>query len=253
MKSAQFRFYGVLNDFLPPEKRMTSFGYSFSGNQTVKHLVEASGVPHTEVDLVLVNGLSVGFSYVVEDGDRISVYPAFEAIDIASVSHVRPASLSEARFVLDVHLGRLAAYLRMLGFDALYGADHQDGELSRIAASGPRILLPRDVGLLMRREVTHGYYVLETNPRRQLLEILRRFNILDRSAPFTRCLSCNGLLEPVSREMVLDCVPPRSREHYNEFQCCCGCQRVYWKGSHYRRMQRFIEQAVAALRSPPGS
>jgi uncharacterized protein with PIN domain len=251
MKSAHFRFYGVLNDFLPAGKRQARFACPISGRQTVKHLIEALGVPHVEVDLILVNGHAVDFSRVVADGDSVSVYPAFEAIDIAALSCVRPPPLPAPVFVLDAHLGRLAAYLRMLGFDALYGADYGDGELSQIAAGGPRILLTRDAGLLMRRAVTHGYYVRETNPRRQLLEVMRRFDLVDHISPFERCLRCNGVLEPVPKETVLASVPPRSREHYDEFRRCGGCRRVYWNGSHYQRMQRLIEQLAAALR-PPG-
>jgi uncharacterized protein with PIN domain len=250
--SAHFRFYAALNDFLPTERRMVSFAYSFSGHQTVKHLIEALGIPHTEVELIMVNGRSVSFACVVEGGDRVSVYPAFGTIDIASVSCVRPEPLPVARFVLDAHLGRLAAYLRMLGFDTLYGSDYRDEVLSHIAASASRILLTKDVGLLMRKAVTHGYYVRETNPRRQLVEVLRRFDLPGHISPFTRCLRCNDVLEPVPKDLVLNCVPPRSREHYDDFRRCRGCRHVYWSGSHYRRMKRFIEQVVVALRPPQG-
>jgi hypothetical protein len=249
MKQAHFRFYAELNDFLPPERRMVSFVYPFSGSQTVKHLIEASGVPHTEVDLVLVNGRSVDFSHVVEDGDRVSVYPTFEAIDIAPLSRVRPRPLRQTRFVLDAHLGRLAAYLRMLGFDTLYRNDYRDEELSQIAGGEHRILLTKDRGLLKRSAVSHGYYVRETNVRRQLMEVLRRFDLADSISPFVRCMRCNELLEPVGKEAVADRIPPLSREHYDEFRQCGACGRVYWSGSHYRRMERFIEQLLSALRS----
>lgn len=249
MKQALFRFYAELNDFLPPEKRMVDFIYPFSGRQTVKHLIEAAGVPHTEVDLILVNGRSVDFSYFVEDGDRVSVYPMFEAFDIARLSQVRPKPLRETRFILDTHLGRLAAYLRMLGFDTLYRSDYRDEELSQIAGEEHRILLTKDRGLLKRNAVTHGYYVRETNARAQLAEVLRRFDLLGSITPFVRCLRCNELLEEIPREAVTDRVPPRSRNLYDEFRQCRGCGRVYWSGSHYRRMERFIEQVVEAVRS----
>lgn len=248
MKQAEFRFYAELNDFLPPEKRMTSFAYIFSGRQTVKHLIEAAGVPHTEVDLVLVNGRSVPFSHFVEDGDRVSVYPVFEGFDIKPLSRVRPWPLRQIRFVLDSHLGRLAAYLRMLGFDTLYRNDFRDEELSRIAAGERRILLTRDRGLLKRNEVTHGYYVRDANARMQLIEVMRRFDLAGSVTPFARCLRCNNLLEPVSKEAVTDRIPPKSREHYNDFHQCHDCGRVYWGGSHYRRMARFIEQVVRSVR-----
>jgi uncharacterized protein with PIN domain/sulfur carrier protein ThiS len=246
LSRAFFRFYAELNDFLPPEKRAVTFPCPFSGKQTVKHLIESLGVPHTEVDLVLVNGQSVPFTYFVADGDRVSVYPVFEAFDVASVSQVRPKPLRQPRFILDAHLGKLAVYLRMLGFDALYRNDYGDEELSEVAASERRILLTKDRGLLKRSAVTHGYCVRGSNYREQLIEVLRRFDLVNSVAPLERCLRCNAMLEPVSKEAVIHRVPPVSRAHYDEFQQCPGCGRIYWGGSHYRRMQRFIEQVLEA-------
>jgi uncharacterized protein with PIN domain len=250
MKQAQFRFYAELNDFLPPGKRHTCFSHSFNGEQSVKHLIESIGIPHSEVDLVLADGRSVDFSHHVSDGERISVYPVFEAFDIAEVTRVRPRPLRDTRFVLDRHLGRLAAYLRMLGFDTLYRSDYADDELVRIAAGERRILLTMDRELLKRREITHGYYVRQSNPRAQVVEVLNRFDLARSLSPLDRCLRCNERLELVPKEMVLERVPARSLQYYNEFRQCPGCQRVYWSGSHYRRMQRFIEYVLQAARSP---
>ena len=242
MKQAYFRFYAELNDFLPPERRAATFVYAFAGKQSVKHLIEALGVPHTEVDLVLINGVPAAFGEHVEDGDRVSVYPVFESFDIASVSRVRPRPLRQTRFVADAHLGRLAVYLRMLGFDTLYRNDFSDAELPELASSGRRILLTRDRDLLKRSAVTHGYFVRETHYRGQLLEVLRRFDLAGSLAPFTRCLRCNGALDSVSKEEVAAEVPPLSREHCHEFERCRDCRQVYWNGSHHRRMERFIGQ-----------
>src|SRR3989338_9144205 len=116
MSRAHFRFYEELNDFLPPERRKTTFTREFRNRASVKDMIEALGVPHTEVDLILVNGASVDFSYLVQDGDRISVYPMFESFDIRPLVHLRPRPLREPKFVLDTHLGKLAVYLRLLGF-----------------------------------------------------------------------------------------------------------------------------------------
>src|SRR5262249_31383318 len=156
MNRACFRFYAELNDFLPPGRRGVTFTYSFEGSPSIKDLIEALGVPHTEVDLILVNGESVDFAYRVREGDRISVYPVFESLDITPLLRVRPRPLRETRFVLDTHLGRLAAYLRLLGFDTLYRNDAGDDELARISSGEGRILLTRDRGLLKRSQVTHG-------------------------------------------------------------------------------------------------
>ncbi len=243
--TAHFRFYAELNDFLPQDRRQVIWERYFEVRGSVKDMIEAIGVPHTEVDLILANGESVDFDYLVENGDYVSVYPVFESVDITPLLRVRPRPLRVARFVLDVHLGRLATYLRMIGFDALYSAGYCDEELAHISVEERRILLTRDRGLLKRGQVTHGYWVRATEPRRQLVEVLRRFDLFRQTAPFRRCLRCNSLLEPVRKEEIVGRLPSKTRQCYDEFALCRTCDRVYWKGSHYERMQRFIEQVLA--------
>jgi uncharacterized protein with PIN domain len=245
MKQAEIRFYGGLNDFLPPERRNRTSTYAFDVSGSVKDMIEALGVPHTEVDVIVANGQSVDFSYRVQNGDRISVYPEFEAIDISPVIRLRPAPLRHIGFVLDTHLGRLAAYLRMVGFDTVYSRDYTDQELARFSADGERILLTRDRGLLKRNIIIRGHFVRATNPREQLVEVLRRFDLFGSISPFERCIHCNALLRPIPKEAVADRLLPETKQHYEEFRKCPGCDRIYWKGSHYRRMQRFIETIVA--------
>ncbi|MCP4663326.1 MAG: Mut7-C ubiquitin/RNAse domain-containing protein [bacterium] len=241
MRQVHVRFYAELNDFLPVARRQVGFVHTFRGRVSIKDMIESLGVPHTEVDLILVNGGTVDFSYLVEDRDLVSVYPVFESIDITSLERVRPHPLRETRFVLDGHLGRLAVYLRMLGFDAWYQNDCGDAELARVSSHEKRILLTRDRGLLKRSVVTHGYCIRETDSRRQLVEVLERCDLFTSIAPFSRCLRCNGLLEPIAKERIEHRLLPRTREHYDEFRICGGCDRLFWKGSHYQRMQRFIE------------
>ncbi|MBN1994799.1 MAG: Mut7-C ubiquitin/RNAse domain-containing protein [Anaerolineae bacterium] len=243
-KQAYFRFYAELNDFLPPAKKQRFFSHSFVLRASVKDMIEALGVPHTEIDLILVNGRSVDFSYPVQDGDRISVYPVFESLDITPLVRLRPEPLRETRFVLDVHLGRLAAYLRMFGFDTLYRNDYNDDELARISSSNGRILLTRDRGLLKRSIVTHGYCLRATNPRQQLIEVLRRFDLYRSVKPFQRCLHCNGLLQPVAKANISHRLLPKTRQRYHEFCHCPTCNRVYWKGVHYQRMRQFIDSVL---------
>jgi len=245
---ASFRFYAELNDFLPPHRKQVIFSRAFYGQPTVKDTIEALGVPHTEVDLILVNCESVDFSCRIKDGDQVSIYPVFESIDIAAVLRVRPQPLREVRFVLDTHLGRLAGYLRMLGFDALYQNDFQDEELASLSSIGRRILLTKDRGLLKRGEVTHGYCVREIHPRRQLVEILRRFDLVDLIKPYERCIRCNGLVIPVDKEEIIDQLQSETRRYYDEYHRCQDCDRVYWRGSHYQRMQLFIAQILEEVK-----
>ena len=242
---ASFRFYAELNDYLALAQQYQTLLRDFFVPVSVKDMIESFGVPHTEVDLVIVNGESVDFSRLVRNGDRVAVYPVFESIDIAPEMRLRPQPLREPRFVLDVQLGRLAAYLRMLGFDAVYSNSACDPELVRISLEGKRILLTRDRGLLKHSVVTHGYWVRETDSRHQAAEVVRRFDLAGSLRPFTRCLACNELLHEASKDDVCSRVPPRIAEWCDEFQECDRCRRVYWQGSHYRRMQRWIEKLIA--------
>jgi len=248
MIRASVRFYAELNDFLPAGRRLRALEYESYVPPSVKDMIEGLGVPHTEVDLVLVNGHSVDFTYRVGDGDRVSVYPVFEAIDIGPVAKLRPRPLREPRFVLDAHLGKLASYLRLLGFDAVWSAGFDDADLARISSEDQRILLSRDRGLLKRSLVTHGCYVRQTEPRSQLIELLRRLDLASLAKPFTRCLKCNSELKEAAKETVADRLPPRTRELYDRFWSCAGCGRLYWAGSHHGRMRQFVASVLDRLR-----
>jgi hypothetical protein len=237
-----FRFYAELNDFLPPERRYRPILREFIDDATVKDMIESMGVPHTEIDLILVNGEPAGFGSIVGDDDYISIYPVFESFDIEPVSSVRPKPLRVTKFVLDTHLGRLAAYLRMAGFDTLYRNDYTDGQLAAISRDEHRILLTRDVGLLKRGAVTHGYFIRQADPKRQFAEVIARFDLARSMQPFTLCMRCNAPLRDSSAGEIAGRVPPRVAAQFNEFRTCAVCGRVYWKGGHYERMSRMLPQ-----------
>jgi uncharacterized protein with PIN domain len=209
-------------------------------------MIESLGVPHTEVDLILANGQSVDFAYRVQQGDRISVYPEFQSIDMPPYARLRPLPLPESRFVADTHLGRLAANLRMLGFDTLYRNDYVDEDLARISANENRILLTRDRGLLMRAVVMRGCYLRSTKPAEQLVELLQRFDLARAIKPFLRCMRCNEVLRPIPKGTIHGRLLPHTRQHFSEFYNCPQCGRIYWKGSHYQRMRRFIDSVIVS-------
>lgn len=237
-----FRFYEELNDFLSPNRRKRDFTIPFRPQNSIKDMIESVGVPHTEVDLILVNGRSVDFSYIVQPDDQISIYPVFESFDISRLTRLRPEPLRRTRFVLDTHLGKLTRYLRLLGFDTLYNNAWQDAELAEIASAGDkRILLTRDYGLLKRKQVTHGYFVRNDKPNIQVREVLTRFHLHQSVQPFTRCTQCNGLIQAVVKDQVLERLPQRVAEAFDQFSTCEICQRVYWQGSHYDHMRRIID------------
>jgi uncharacterized protein len=243
-KSATFRFYAELNDLLPRPRRFVDFVHGFQDSPSIKDVIESLGVPHTEVEVILVNGLPRGFEYRLQDGDRVSVYPMFEALDVGEGARVRAKPLREPRFVLDVHLGKLAAYLRLLGFDALYDRGTQDPELARLSASEQRILLTRDRQLLKRSQVTHAYLVRSLEPKVQCVEVLRRFDLAGLAAPFTRCLRCNTPLSRVEIGDVVGRIPEWVRSRAMEVTRCDGCDRVYWRGTHFERLERLVREIL---------
>lgn len=253
--SAEFRFYEELNDVLSPERRKRPFCYAFCGEPAIKDAIEAIGVPHTEVDLILVNGVSVGFAYRLQDGDHVAVYPVFESFDIGSVTRLRAPPLRQPKFVCDVHLGKLARRMRLLGFDVAYGNTASDPELVATALAEQRCILTRDRGILKRKRVTHGYLVRSPQVGEQVREVLRRFDLAARVAPFSRCTRCNGLIQAVAKAEVSDRLPARTREYYDEFYRCTLCAQVYWKGTHFSRMEaevrEFVAQWAAGYDAPP--
>lgn len=244
MNSLVIRFYAELNDFLATNRKNVDTTFEFQDPPSIKDIIESMGVPHTEVDLITVNGDSVDFNYSPQNGDRISVYPIFYSINIDAVTLVRPQRLASLKFVLDVHLGKLVSYLRMLGIDTLYPENYDDENLAKISSKEDRILLTRDRGLLKRGIVNYGYCVRETNPEKQFIEIVRRFNLKGLGVIFQRCLNCNGLLKEANKLDILDQLQPKTKEHFDEFFQCSDCQQIYWKGSHYQRMQKFITELL---------
>lgn len=238
---AAFRFYEELNDFLPRCRRKQEGFYRFNGHPGIKDAIEAQGVPHTEVDLIVVNGTSVGFDYQLGHGDRVAVYPVFECFDISPIVRLRALPLRRTAFILDVHLGTLARLLRLLGFDALYRTDYDDRELIRIALHEHRIILTRDRKLLHDRRITHGCWLHAVQAEEQAREVIRRFQLENRIRRFLRCPLCNGMIKPVEKEAVVEQLEPLTRHYYDTFYQCQDCRKIYWKGSHYDRIVRKLD------------
>jgi uncharacterized protein with PIN domain len=227
----RLRFEGELNDLAPPDKRNVFFEQSAGPTDTLKHVIESLGVPHTEIGRVLVNGQAADLSEPIQDDSHVQVFP-----------HETPIRFEAApAFVVDGHLGRLAAYLRMLGFDTWYQRSADDPQLASVSSNEHRILLTRDVGLLKRKEVQAGYLARSDRPLEQASEVARRFALQTYFAPFTRCMECNGRLVRVAKAEVADLLPPHTRETKNEFSRCTQCGRIFWRGSHHARMLKWVE------------
>jgi uncharacterized protein with PIN domain len=240
MSELSFRFYAQLNDFLPADRRGRRFTHVLRGVASVKDTIEALGVPHPEVDVILVNETFEDFSYRLRSGDDVSVYPAFRSIDLTDLPRPGADPPHPVQFALDVHLGKLASLLRLAGFDAVVLAD--DADVAMAAAREGRVALTRDVSLLKRNIVRHGYWVRQTDPESQLVEVLERFDLVNRMEPFTRCVRCNALVVPVDAGAVAERLLPQTRAGFRQFHRCQGCERIYWRGSHYDRLSRLLER-----------
>lgn len=239
-KHISIRFYAELNDFLAPGQRGHEIIHELKQPRSVKDLIESIGIPHPEIDLVLVNGNPVKLDHQVQEGENISVYPLFRCLDISPIQHCQPELPRDPCFVLDVHLGRLTAYIRMLGFDTLYRNDYEDKTLADISSNSDRILLSCDRQLLMRRNVSLGYFVRAREPQQQLLEILAHFNLTSQIKPFSRCMRCNGKTHAVKKTEIEEQLLAETKKYYNKFYQCEDCKKVYWKGSHFIKMQQMI-------------
>jgi len=238
---AFFLFFAELNDFLPLTRREVWVPYALNGPVAAKHPIEALGIPHTEVGAILANGQAVDFNYRVQAGDNLEVYPAAGEMEVDSQVPLRPALPNPPRFILDNHLGRLATYLRLFGFDALYPDESEDEKLAQVSGEEGRVLLTRDRRLLNRKVVVYGYWLRSKDPREQLLAVFQRYRLGAFIRPWRRCLRCNGRLRPVAKEDILERLEPKTKLYYHEFHMCRECRHIYWKGSHYEPLKLFVE------------
>jgi uncharacterized protein len=237
-----FRFYEELNDHLPVECRKKAFPYEFNGKPSVRNSIHALGIPHSEVDLILVNGTPVNFNYHLEGGELVSVYPVFESFDITPVIHLRSRPLRETKFIVDVNMGKLASKLRLLGFDTLFSNNYKDHEIISVSLKDKRIILTRDKGILKQNAVTHGYWLRSDNPKKQLQEVVQRFQLQNSFKPFSKCTHCNSQLVHIEKSSLKGRIPDDTLGYYAQFWECTGCGRIYWQGSHFKHIMQWIEK-----------
>ncbi|HLF34039.1 MAG TPA: Mut7-C RNAse domain-containing protein [Cyclobacteriaceae bacterium] len=240
----KIRFYGNLNDFLPIKKRKKAGRKPVSNHQTVKDVLESEGIPHAEVNVIRVNGRCVSFSYKPGDGDRIEIFPRNHSFKSPPTLTLLPQLPARPLFLLDEHLGKLAKLMRMCGIDTQLFHGTTDRELADMASRMNRIVLTRDVELLKRKNLKRGYWVRDQDPEKQLIEVFRRFDLFDKIKPFFRCMLCNGLIKKAGRKTVTARLPSRTRAIFNEYYQCNSCGKIYWKGSHYQRMELKIGKLV---------
>ena len=249
VQTVQFRFFGALNDLLPLQKRRIWFAHSLYGQPAIKDTIESLGVPHTEVDCILIHGKSVDLFYHPRYGDRIAVYSEYVSKRKKRIKHLNQCIFKTPRFILDSHLGKLARYLRLLGFDVLYQREYLDQAIAHDAKRLERIVLTRDVGLLKNKIIRHGYWMRKTNPKKQIKEVIKRFHLAKQIRPFRVCLECNGKIKKVAKKKILKRLLPETKKYYRQFFQCNNCQKIYWQGTHFEKLRAFIMSVSKAVRN----
>lgn len=247
IKTIKLRFYGYLNDFINLEQKKIKrtatpyYLHYFNGRQTIKDIIESLGVPHPEVTLIIKRGEFLNFSYLVQSGDLISVYPYFYNFELSAEKKLLPEYPAQPKFILDVHLGKLARYLRRFGFDTAYRNDYGDREIVEQAVKEERIILTRDLGLLMRKRVKWAKFIWNDDPRKQLQEVFERFQLKQYYPQAGRCVNCNSRLIKVEKEEIIERLEPKTKKYFNQFMLCPNCNKLYWRGSHYQKTEKFIK------------
>ncbi len=244
MLRVSLRFYGDLNDLLFSGFTGPTIHRKLSVPTSVKDLIEGCGVPHTEADLILTNGQPVDFSYLVQVGQHISVYPFFNHFDLPPSKRLQKPTLTHNRFLADANLGKLARYLRMAGFDTAYIHDQSDEEIISQMLGEKRALLTRDRKLLMHKVIEYGYLPRSDDPCEQMEEVFRRFHLTDHVNPFSRCPNCNGKLQDVAKKQIIDRLEPLTKKHFDDFSQCPDCGQIYWPGSHRQRMDERVKKLL---------
>lgn len=240
--TAKVRLYYNLNDFLPAEKRRKLLTVNFIGNPVIKDIIESLNIPHTEVDLILSNGNPVNFEYKLKDSDYISVYPEFKSLDLPEEFHLIKKYKGGHKFICDSHLGKLARYLRLFGFDTLYNRNINTDNIIRLANEESRTVLTRSILLLKNSNILSGYWIRSENPLEQLIQVLSQLELMKEINPLKRCIVCNGVLEKVDKEKIENELLPEIKKHFNVFYTCNSCKKIYWQGSHYERITEFIQK-----------
>jgi len=243
LTTAYFRFYGSLNDFLPKSLEHRTFAHTVKGRPSVKDTLEALGVPHPEIDGIIVNNRAENFFYQLQAGDKIHIYPYRYNGKFRWRRHLVPIVALPPKFVCDSHLGKLVRHLRLLGFDSVYKTVFPDTEIIQIGVRENRIILTRDKGILKNRAVQYGYWLRSVHPQKRLIEVVTRFRLSSKIRPFTLCLECNGRIKRIVKDRIKEKLPPLVQKYYRLFFICEACRKIYWKGSHHHRMMRIIQSA----------
>jgi uncharacterized protein with PIN domain len=225
-----------------------SFMHNFDRKASIKDVIESLGVPHPVIGKLTVNGRNVGFDYILRDKDIVEAFPLTPPVNPLVPNILRPKAMDRVAFAVDVNVGKLALHLRTLGFDTEYGSDTDGGKIAETAHSQKRIILTRDTSLLKRKIIMHGYLLRSQEPAMQLIEVMRLYDLSSQARPLSRCIPCNGLLVPISKENILERLEPLTKKYYESFNICEQCHKIYWPGSHQKKILTFIKEILRAVK-----
>lgn len=228
MAKGTFRFYEELNDLLPQHRKKVDFEAEFNKRKSIKDIIEECGVPPTEVDLVLINGKSVDFNTIFQDGDRVSIYPVFESLNIQNITLLRRFPLRRIQFIADIHLKDIVKPMRMLGLDIDYNGSFTTLDIIEKSIREKRILLTKRKELLKSKSITHGMLIRPGTAVEQVKHIIDNLDINDRIKPFSRCLRCNDPLENRQRKQIMDRISPGAKSIFEKYLLCKSCGKQDW-------------------------
>lgn len=221
--------------------------YPLTRRASIKDIIEALHIPHTEISSIFQNDTEISFSHIPEAGERIFLHSFSHGTDVTQPSLLRPDPLPITSFIVDINVGKLARLLRMSGIDTVYDPQWQEKDIAEMAAADRRILLSRNRDLLRRKCILWGHLVRAEQPEKQLAEVMTLFGLRDAIQPFSRCLQCNALLQPVGKSTILHRLEPLTRKYYRKFHVCPDCEQIFWRGSHHKRMEELIERVHHSL------
>ena len=227
----------------------TEIDYPLNRRASIKDIIEALHIPHTEVSAIFFDNREITFSHIPEAGESIFLHSFTPGTNVTRSTLLRPDPLLTTSFIVDINVGKLARLLRMSGFDTLYDPQWQEKEIAELAAADRRILLSRNRDLLRRKCILWGHLVRTEQPEKQLAEVITLFGLHDAIQPFSRCLLCNALLQAVEKTAIVHRLEPLTRKYYRKFHICPDCEQIYWRGSHHKRMEELIER----VRHSPGN
>jgi uncharacterized protein len=239
-------FHGDLSVFLGSKASDAVIERRLAEKTSVKDVIESCGVPHPEVDLILVDEQTVGFDHTLANDTKVEVFAVENRRTDRTEKRLQTVWIT--RFVADGHLGSLTRNLRLLGFDVAYRQNADDRQLLEVMARENRALLTRDRRLLMHAIVQHGYWPRSQNADEQTIEVVRRFDLSELIAPFTRCLRCNAPLEAAAKADIIGKLEPLTKTYYDQFRRCPECKQIYWSGSHFPKLQKRVEEIRSRAR-----